>query len=164
MGLDMYLTRTYKFDKKKVKVDFTASRPPKNIDINQKNATENIVLNISSEYITELQESVGYWRKAHSIHEWFVENVQKGEDDCGEYVVPIEKIKELKKLCYNNFIKQTGELLPEKERGKHVLYLEGYLEDVRKTMKICDQILSDHKSLEEDFPELETEITYRASW
>lgn len=27
-------------------------------------------------------EQVGYWRKANSIHNWFVENIQDGEDDC----------------------------------------------------------------------------------
>ena len=27
-------------------------------------------------------EQVGYWRKANQIHNWFVENVQDGEDDC----------------------------------------------------------------------------------
>lgn len=27
-------------------------------------------------------KQVGYWRKANEIHNWFVENVQDGEDDC----------------------------------------------------------------------------------
>lgn len=27
-------------------------------------------------------DEVAYWRKANAIHEWFVENVQNGEDDC----------------------------------------------------------------------------------
>ena len=27
-------------------------------------------------------EEVGYWRKANQIHNWFIENVQDGEDDC----------------------------------------------------------------------------------
>ena len=25
------------------------------------------------------------WRKANAIHNWFVQNVQKGVDDCGVY-------------------------------------------------------------------------------
>ena len=29
-----------------------------------------------------LYEPVAYWRKANQIHNWFVENVQNGEDDC----------------------------------------------------------------------------------
>lgn len=27
-------------------------------------------------------EQVGYWRKANAIHNWFVEHIQNGEDDC----------------------------------------------------------------------------------
>lgn len=29
-----------------------------------------------------IKEEVGYWRKANAIHDWFVENVQDGIDDC----------------------------------------------------------------------------------
>ena len=29
-----------------------------------------------------IMEQVGYWRKANQIHNWFIENVQDGEDDC----------------------------------------------------------------------------------
>lgn len=29
-----------------------------------------------------IMKQVGYWRKANEIHNWFVENVQDGEDDC----------------------------------------------------------------------------------
>ena len=30
----------------------------------------------------QIHEQVGYWRKANSIHNWFVDHVQDGEDDC----------------------------------------------------------------------------------
>lgn len=40
-------------------------------------------------------KQVGYWRKANQIHEWFVRNVQDGEDDC----------------CYHNEV--TKEILEE---------------------------------------------------
>ena len=29
----------------------------------------------------------GYWRKANQIHQWFVDNVQEGVDNCSEYYV-----------------------------------------------------------------------------
>lgn len=38
---------------------------------------------------------IGYWRKANAIHNWFVENVQEGEDNCQEYEVSREKMEEL---------------------------------------------------------------------
>jgi len=46
--------------------------------------------------IKYIEEEVMYWRKANQIHGWFVENVQNGNDDCGEYYVDREKLEELK--------------------------------------------------------------------
>ena len=42
---------------------------------------------------------VGYWRKANQIHNWFVENVQKGIDDCGYYRVSCKQLENLKATC-----------------------------------------------------------------
>lgn len=41
----------------------------------------------------------GYWRKANHIHQWFVENVQGGKDDCREYYVPRKQLQELLDTC-----------------------------------------------------------------
>lgn len=46
-----------------------------------------------------LFEEVGYWRKANAIHNWFVENVQNGVDDCGRYEVLESHLHELSQLC-----------------------------------------------------------------
>ena len=35
---------------------------------------------------------VAYWRKANAVHNWFVQNVQNGVDDCGRYYVSPEKL------------------------------------------------------------------------
>jgi hypothetical protein len=40
-----------------------------------------------------------YWRKANHIHKWFVDNVQGGKDDCGNYYVSEEKLEELLHTC-----------------------------------------------------------------
>jgi hypothetical protein len=40
-----------------------------------------------------------YWRKANAIHQWFVMNVQDGEDDCREYYVAPQHLKELRDAC-----------------------------------------------------------------
>lgn len=42
---------------------------------------------------------VMYWRKANAIHNWFVQNVQDGEDNCREYEVGREQLAELRELC-----------------------------------------------------------------
>lgn len=46
-----------------------------------------------------LWEEVAYWRKANMIHNWFVENVQNGEDDCGTYEVTEENLADLLDIC-----------------------------------------------------------------
>jgi len=48
--------------------------------------------------VSEIIEQVGYWRKSNAIHAWFVENVQEGKDDCGEYYVSREQLTALLEL------------------------------------------------------------------
>lgn len=57
-------------------------------------------------------QEVGYWRKANAIHNWFVENVQNGEDDCWSYAVTKEQIEELLELCKE--VKKNCELVDGK--------------------------------------------------
>lgn len=40
-----------------------------------------------------------YWRKANAIHNWFVENVQNGVDDCDYYEVSIDQLYDLMDCC-----------------------------------------------------------------
>jgi len=49
--------------------------------------------------ITHIEERVMYWRKANHIHGWFVDNVQDGDDDCREYHVGLEQLRELHGIC-----------------------------------------------------------------
>ena len=50
--------------------------------------------------VDRIMEQVGYWRKANQIHNWFVENIQDGVDDC-EYhnEVTQEDLEELLDVC-----------------------------------------------------------------
>lgn len=43
--------------------------------------------------------NVAYWRKANAVHQWFVENVQGGTDDCGRYEVHPEALAALRGAC-----------------------------------------------------------------
>lgn len=43
--------------------------------------------------------TICYWRKANSIHRWFVDEVQDGDDDCESYEVSVEDLVRLKGLC-----------------------------------------------------------------
>lgn len=49
--------------------------------------------------IKEVVYEAGYWRKANAIHQWFVDNVQGGKDDCNEYWVSKDQLKELLEKC-----------------------------------------------------------------
>lgn len=57
------------------------------------------VAGIRSDRISAVEEDVMYWRKANHIHEWFVKNVQNDQDNCGEYYVSDEKLRELHDVC-----------------------------------------------------------------
>ena len=64
-------------------------------------------------------EQVAYWRKANAIHDWFVNNVQDGEDDC-EYhdEVTQEILEEL--LCVCETVLESSKLIEGKiENGYH---------------------------------------------
>ena len=58
-----------------------------------------------------------YWRKVNAIHDWFVRNVQEGEDNCDKYWVSREQLKALRDLCVE-VVKdrdKAEELLPTTE-------------------------------------------------
>src|SRR5574343_67369 len=98
MGLDMYLNRKSDiggtFDRATmtyttgVKVEGLPLLPPK-----EGNSSKDCGR------VTEISEEAAYWRKANQIHNWFVENVQEGEDDCGNYTVSTEQLQELVDTC-----------------------------------------------------------------
>ncbi|MDQ0316416.1 hypothetical protein J2S73_002873 [Amorphus orientalis] len=57
------------------------------------------VRGIQPERISSVEEKVMYWRKANHIHAWFVKNVQDGQDDCREYYVACEQVRDLLRVC-----------------------------------------------------------------
>ena len=96
--------------------------------------------------IQEVTVRVGYWRKANAIHKWFVDNVQEGTDDCGDYWVGREKLQELRDTC-ERVLKWEGlanEQLPTTNGfffgGTD--YDEYYRQDLERTVKIIDDCLA----------------------
>ena len=133
MGLDMYLSKkTFigaNYDHRKVsgKIEIKINGEPVDIDFKK---------------VTEIVESVGYWRKANQIHNWFVENVQDGNDDCEEYYVSYEQLMELKNLCKEVLKTKDTDLLPPTSGfffGSTDTD-EYYFQDLRDTVKILDNI------------------------
>ena len=72
------------------------------------------VANNNDIYGVSVSVNCAYWRKVNAVHNWFVQNVQNGEDDCGEYYVSHEKLKELLATCRQAlFKKDPSELMPQ---------------------------------------------------
>ena len=118
---------------------------------------------------TTVQIVSAYWRKSNQIHQWFVENVQKGEDDCKPYDVGRSQLVELRNLCATVLEDVDGmtdkdeiatyceENLPTQQGfffGSYD-YDEYYFEDLKITIKQIDSVLTLPDSVW---------FTYQASW
>lgn len=64
-------------------------------------------------YLYRNGEECHYWRKANAIHNFFVENVQDGNDDCSDYDVPKSAIEDLAERC--DLVLQLLDKCPKKE-------------------------------------------------
>jgi hypothetical protein len=53
-----------------------------------------------------------YWRKSNQIHNWFVTNVQGGDDDCGTYEVEREHLEDLQQVVKKALADHNAALLP----------------------------------------------------
>lgn len=94
----------------------------------------------------EVTVEVGYWRKANAIHNWFVHNVQNGEDNCAKYNVHPDHLMKLKSLCEQVLADHNlaGELLPPTGGfffGSTEID-EGYFQDLSDTIQIIDRVLA----------------------
>lgn len=82
-----------------------------------------------------IMDQVGYWRKANQIHNWFVENIQDGVDDCDYHrEVREEDLEDLLDVCKtvlkscemvegeicNGYTYEDGKQIPMMEDGKYV--------------------------------------------
>lgn len=90
---------------------------------------------------------VAYWRKANQIHDWFVENVQDGEDNCAEYHVSRETLQELVTRCDEVLEdpSKAEELLPTSEGFFYgsTDYDEFYLNDLKYTSSTLKRLLAE---------------------
>ncbi len=139
MGLDMYLYARKHFwrDEDKPKVnDIPKGYEPWSVDV-----------------------KVLYWRKANAIHQWFVDNVQDGIDNCQDYYVRREELEKLRNLCTevldgappeDRLPTASGFFFGSTEYG------EDYRDDLRQTVEGIDRVLTDFND--------EWEFRYSSSW
>jgi len=150
MGLDMYLTeRLYvgaKYDHRKVELHIDLKMDGKAYPIDERT-------------VDYIETDVGYWRKANQIHQWFVDNIQDGEDDCNKYDVAKEDLQTLFDLCNKIIQDQTkaNELLPVQQGfffGSNE-YDEYYFQDIQETITILKPLLENG---------YQGNIVYQSSW
>jgi hypothetical protein len=154
MGLDMYLSA-----KKYMSKYFDAADSEKIKSINELFGVEG---DEDGDYgAQEVIFRVAYWRKANAIHEWFVQNVQDGRDECQEAWVSREQLKELADLCKQIVAepKKADELLPTRSGFffGSTDYDDWYMQDIQHTADRIDKILADPAFAKADF-------YYQSSW
>ena len=154
MGLDMYLS-----GKRYLSKYFDATDSDKVSAIND-------IFGIAGEEdndygAQEVTFRLAYWRKANAIHKWFVENIQEGNDNCGEYYVNREQLTELMELC-ESILK--GEKLARQDLPTASGFFFGsteyddfYKEDLQHTANRIKKILGDSALMKVDF-------YYSSSW
>lgn len=122
---------------------------------------------MGDERFATVNVNVAYWRKANHIHNWFVSNVQDGEDDCKQYYVSREKLLELEQLCRDVAANGTEEYAREHlPTGSGFFfggtdYDEYYFESVDWTAKRLAEILT---TIPERKDLTGMEFYYQASW
>jgi hypothetical protein len=154
MGLDMYLSA-----KKYMSKYFD----PADVErIKQVNDIFGVVGIEDEDYgAEEVKFRVAYWRKANAIHDWFVQNVQDGVDECQEAWVSREQLQELVDVCKTVLadMSKAEELLPTRSGfffgGTD--YDEWYKGDLEYTVTRLEKILSDPAFAKCDF-------NYQSSW
>jgi hypothetical protein len=135
MGLDMYLTAKryvseYNDADKEISTELMRHFPE---------LTE-------SQTVQEISVRVGYWRKANAIHKWFVDHVQEGKDDCGNYYVSRDQLTALRDVC-ERVRDWPGKLAAEQLPTANGFFFGGtdydeyYMQDVNNTIQIIDSCL-----------------------
>jgi hypothetical protein len=106
-----------------------------------------------------------YWRKANAIHKWFVNKVQNGKDDCGQYEVSHETLKELLGII-DRVLKDHGlaEVDLPTEDGfffGSTEYNKGYFENLKYTKKQLEEHL---QMYDQKIDNVSISFIYHSSW
>lgn len=176
MGLDMYLDKVrridgakleeldklnsyYRWKEREEKYKYCSMKRWCGVD--RKEVPDRLIRKYKDEYVSRyfaddinkkwafksVFQNVAYWRKANQIHNWFVNNVQNGVDDCKMHEVSKGQLKMLLADC--------EAVLRKRESAEDVLptqsgfffgdteYDECYFEQVTETVSTLKQILKE---------------------
>lgn len=181
MGLDMYLYR-------KTYVGNQYREPENKVQViipeNEAGAFSIDKRFFNQDKIAYIVEEAAYWRKANSIHNFFVEEVQDGVDNCKEHYVEMEVLRKLVRFCkedieiiesqpyttetYTDFFSEEEKEYKKYDIDKELLNLqptqgfffgsydidEFYVNDLKETIEMITPLLEDRTN----------DYFYRSSW
>ena len=110
--------------------------------------------------INTIVTEAAYWRKANAIHDWFVRNVQDGEDECREHDVSRANMHLLVETCKQ--VQADHELASTLLPPVEGFFFGGtelddwYFDGLASTIEMLEPLLSD------DYKHWW--FTYRSSW
>lgn len=114
---------------------------------------------------------VMYWRKANSIHKWFVDNFQNGVDDCRldlNYSITLKQCEELRDLCYKAVnSKHPEKYLPTCEGFffGSLEYDDDYMNDLDDTINFLEKVIGATTSKNgSDYDLNVVNMVYSSSW
>lgn len=103
---------------------------------------------------------MAYWRKVNAIHQWFVENVQGGEDECNPHRVTTAQLRVLADLVETALTTpaRAASLLPTASGFffGSTEYDEYYFQDLKETQQMLEKALAEHRE--------GTDLVYLSSW
>jgi hypothetical protein len=132
MGLDMYLSaKKYLFQHDEKSKDAVVGKA--------------IGYMVGTDFrVNEIRIEALYWRKANAIHAWFVKNCQDGTDNCDEYYVSRDKLKELRLECrramqggVNNLEPQDGFFFGSTDKDEY------YYDELKRTDEGITKLLNE---------------------
>jgi hypothetical protein len=163
MGLDMYLeVRDYVSASTYKDVDGNFERVPVEAGASILQASGLNKIASPEGYGVTVSATAIYWRKVNSIHNWFVENVGGGVDECQSMYVPratLEELRDTVEMVYKSKNEAVAqEHLPTASGFffGQTDYNEYYWGDLEYTLKELNRVLN-------DAPE-DVSFYYQASW
>ena len=125
MGLDMFLAAKRFY--------WSSEEPP-------------VVADVPEGYkVQTVTTEAAYWRKSNQIHQWFVMNVQDGEDECRPFSVEHDQLRTLVDLCEQVIAApETAEDILPTESGcffGSTEYDEHYFADLASTVEMLEKAL-----------------------
>ena len=169
MGLDMYLSAKKYINKIDWSVldrqlnegrdtDYSEATRPEYKNVIEVSGLSHVE-NPADVYGASVSVNCAYWRKSNQIHKWFVDNVQNGEDDCGEYYVSHDRLKQLLTACRQALFHKDPNYLPPQSGfffGNTDIN-QYYWEDIKDTIKQLSKLT--------DLPDFEQlSFYYQSSW